>query len=133
MNNNEFQYKRAMHIREKLKEEQSKDTNSNGENEDSTDMPKPTPPPQSEYTPLSLSENYFMMKAHNANYNMCLANATCPSQMKRLVTCWNGLDPQWVKLMQEQGIDNYICLQEREAIEHCVGLSVQRVMKDILG
>jgi hypothetical protein len=37
-----------------------------------------------------------------------------------------------VKLLAEQGLGHLMCMEEREAVERCIGLSVQRVMKDII-
>ena len=119
-NHKEFQYKKA-----KQQREQQADAS-----EEKELPPQPTP---SIYTDLSLPENFLMRNIHRANYNICLANATCPDQTEKLLKCWKSADKNWVKAMQRTGNDEYICMDEREAVERCLGLGVQRVMKDILG
>lgn len=142
VNYNEFQHKRSIQLIEQQREQQSTtedDTDSSSENIANppnkaaiTSMPTP-PPYHPEYTQLSLRQNAHLSKIHSANYNLCLANAVCPDRMRRLVSCWKGLDPRLVKMMKDEGIEAMICLEEKEAVERCVGLGVQRVMKDILG
>eukprot|EP00578_Thalassiosira_sp_NH16_P000726 CAMPEP_0181138604 /NCGR_PEP_ID=MMETSP1071-20121207/34336_1 /TAXON_ID=35127 /ORGANISM="Thalassiosira sp., Strain NH16" /LENGTH=259 /DNA_ID=CAMNT_0023225453 /DNA_START=129 /DNA_END=908 /DNA_ORIENTATION=+ len=137
MNHKEVQYKRAIILKEKRRlEEHSSDLAP--ENVDSSEtsesIPLPSKPPyHPDFTPLSLGENYGVAKIAGANYNLCLANAICPARTRRLLTCWESLDTQWVKIVQQQGMDRLICLEEREAVERCMGMGVQRVMKDILG
>ena len=125
-NRNEFQYKQAVKMLEKEKATKNQST------DETSDLPS-KPPHHPEYTPIPLSHNYLMANIHSANYNLCLANGICPTQTRRLLTCWQSLDPRWVKMMKEQGLESYICLEEREAVERCVGVGVQRVMKNILG
>mmetsp|Transcript_23129 Transcript_23129/g.50097 ORF Transcript_23129/g.50097 Transcript_23129/m.50097 type:complete len:279 (-) Transcript_23129:2087-2923(-) len=137
LNYNEFQYKREIKIKEKRQGEQPTETNT-PEDTNASDKPESTPtsskpPYHPEYTPLELRENFLMANIHSANYNLCLANATCPNRVKRLLTCWESVDPQWVNMMQQQGMDGFVCMEEKEAVERCVGLGVQRAMKDILG
>ena len=116
-NHKEFQYKKA-----KQQLEQQADAS-----EEKELPPQPTP---SIYTDLSLPENFLMRNIHRANYNICLANATCPDQTEKLLKCWKSADKNWVKVASSF---EYICMDEREAVERCLGLGVQRVMKDILG
>lgn len=136
LNRNEFHHKRAMMLKEKQVRDQSSIvaynvSSSPGDPQSMISTPSP-PPYHAEYTPLKLQENFLLAKIHAANYNLCLANAICPDRMQRLLSCWRGSDPQWVKTMEKQGMESYVCLDERGAVERCVGLGVQRVMKDIL-
>ena len=78
------------------------------------------------------AENALLSKIHEANYNLCLANAVCPKRTGRLLSCWEKMNPRAAKIMAQQGLDHFVCLQEREAVERCIGLSVQKVMKDII-
>jgi hypothetical protein len=96
--------------------------------------PAPQPPPfHPEYTPLTLPENFLLSKIHSANYNVCLAHASCPQLSSQLLACWKRSDPTWVQHMQQHGLEQYICTEERMAVERCVGRRVQNAMKDILG
>ena len=113
-NNQEFQYKRAM-------QQQTEQTD------------EVSPPHTSMYTNLSMAENFALAKIHGANYNLCLAKAICPDRTNRLLTCWQRTDINLVKRMHEDGISGLICLEEKEAVERCIGNGVQRIMKDILG
>lgn len=128
VNNNEFRYKRA-----KLKERQRQEKSNNTESTDAFKSTQSPPPYHSEYTHLALAENFLLAKIHGANYNLCLAKATCPDRTSRLLKCWKSVDPQLLKMMEQEGMEDFICMQEREAVERCIGLGVQRVMKDILG
>lgn len=96
--------------------------------------PAPQPPPfHPEYTPLTLPENFLLSKIHSANYNVCLAHASCPQLSSQLLACWKRSDPTWVQHMQQHGLEQYICTEERMAVERCVGRRVQNAMKNILG
>mmetsp|Transcript_40608 Transcript_40608/g.74242 ORF Transcript_40608/g.74242 Transcript_40608/m.74242 type:complete len:290 (-) Transcript_40608:102-971(-) len=141
LNRDEYHYKRAKLIKEQqlLQEQQNAtatDTDNNVKSDKSaanaSNTPSP-PPHHPEYTPLPLAGNFLLANIHGMNYNTCLANATCPDRTRRLLTCWESADPQWVKRMEQHGMEGYVCLEEREAVERCVGRSVQRVMKDVLG
>lgn len=136
LNRDEFHFKRAMMLKEKQRLEQSADS-ANGTNlptkQQSTTSSPTQPPYHVEYTPLALQENFLLAKIHGANYNLCLANAVCPDRTRRLLTCWKSLHPQRVEMMEQGGVEEFICLEERQAVERCIGLAVQRGMKDILG
>jgi hypothetical protein len=116
-NRQELEYKQAIIA----KEEQKIDTRT-----------IPDQPPHSEFTPMKPAENALLSKIHEANYNLCLANAVCPKRTGRLLSCWEKMNPRAAKIMAQQGLDHFVCLQEREAVERCIGLSVQKVMKDII-
>ncbi|KAL7552699.1 hypothetical protein ACHAWF_015936 [Thalassiosira exigua] len=122
INLEEFKYKRAV-----LRKEKASQTL---ENAPSTTHIQP--PHHDEYSPLSIHENFLLARIHRANYNVCLAAATCPERTKRLAACWKRMDPQLIRLMEKEGVEGFVCLEEREAVERCVGLGVQRVMKAIL-
>jgi hypothetical protein len=92
----------------------------------------PDQPPHSEFTKMKPAENALLSKIHEANYNLCLANAVCPKRTGRLLSCWEKMNPRAAKIMAQQGLDHLVCVQEREAVERCIGLSVQKVMKDII-
>lgn len=115
-NRKEFEYKRATVAKEKQVE---------------TKLP-PKPPDHPEFTPLKPAENLLLAKIHGTNYNLCLARAVCPQRTNGLLSCWKSTDPRVVKLLAEQGLGHLMCMEEREAVERCIGLSVQRVMKDII-
>jgi len=157
-NHKEFRYKRAIKLKEKqMREEQNmidattaddaaeSNTTLSNKTTATADVPAkqakqqsapptpPRPPDHSEYTPLPIGGNHYLSKIHEVNYNLCLANAACPERTKRLTRCWKRVDPRTMKAMEEQGMESFVCSEEREAVERCVGLSVQRVMKDILG
>jgi len=91
------------------------------------------PPFHPEYTPLTLSENFILSKIYSANYNVCLAHTSCPQLSSRLLSCWKRSDPAWVQHMKEHEMERYVCMEERMAVERCVGRRVQNAMKDILG
>ena len=116
-NKQEFQYKRA--IQQQI--------------EPIDDDEVPPPPHTSMYTNLSMAENFALAKIHGANYNLCLAKAICPDRTNRLLSCWQRTDINIVKRMHEDGIAGLICLEEKEAVERCIGNGVQKIMKDILG
>ncbi|KAL9184289.1 hypothetical protein ACHAXT_002375 [Thalassiosira profunda] len=131
LNHNQFQYKRAMMLKAKRESEQSTAASDPTPGDSATAL---TPPPyHADYTPLSMPGNFLMAKIHSANYSLCLAGAFCPERTRSLVSCWRELDKADAKLMEQQGLEGFICLEEREAVERCVGLGVQRAMKDILG
>ena len=112
-NKQEFQYKRSI--------------------QQQTEQTDEVSPPHTMYTSLSMAENSALTKIHGANYNLCLAKAICPDRTNRLLTCWQRTDINLVKRMHEDGISGLICLEEKEAVERCIGNGVQRIMKDILG
>lgn len=133
-NQNEFQYKRAVYINNKQKEASRSDMlNEEVESEVAVSNNQLPPRPEvTQYTDLTPMENQMMARIHDANYNLCLAKATCPDRTDKLLSCWKQSDPQVVNYAQENGIEGMICMEERNAVERCVGLSVQRVMKDII-
>ena len=96
-------------------------------------IPKKRPNHHSEYTPMSYQENYAMTKINERNYNICIAKMSCARRTEALLTCWNGLDPQWVKYMDKHNMGQFICANERKGVERCVGGITQRAVKDILG
>ena len=91
------------------------------------------PPHHPEYTPMSIRENYAMATIHGRNYALCLAASSCPHRAERMVSCWASVDARVIGMMERHGMGRYICSEEREAVERCVGGVVQRAMKDILG
>lgn len=104
----------------------------------STDDDNYLPIPQrpnhhTEYTPMTVQENYAMTKIHERNYNICIAKMTCSHRTEQLLSCWNRLDPQWIKYMDKHNMGQLICANERKSVERCVGGNTQRAMKDILG
>ena len=116
-NRQELEYKQAIIAKEK----QNIDTRT-----------IPDQPSHSEFTPMKPAENALLSKIHEANYNLCLANAVCPTRTGRLLSCCNKMNPRAAKIMAQQGLDHLVCVQEREAVKRCIGLSVQKVMKDII-
>jgi hypothetical protein len=127
VNYNEFQYKKKMRHINLQKEQQHRST------EDSASAIHTPPPYNSDYTPLKMGENFALAKIHNANYSVCLAQATCPERSRELMSCWKSLNPDVVKALSNEGFGHLICMEEKEAVERCVGAGVQRVMKDTLG
>ena len=115
-NRKEFEYKRAVIAKEKRGE---------------IKLPN-KPKDHTEFTPLKPAENLLLAKILRTNYNLCLARGVCPQRTNNLLTCWKSTDPRVFKVMAEQGLDQLICIDEREAVERCIGLSVQKVMKDII-
>jgi len=132
LNHNEFQHKRSVELREQLEQEEDDDTTGNGTSSDAITIVQ-QPPYHPEYTPLPVPGNYLLSKIHGANYNICLAKAACPHQTRRLLACWKSADPEWVKTMEQKDMEEHVCAEEREGVERCIGLSVQRVMKELLG
>jgi len=120
-NRDEFEYK-------KTKLQQKKQA---AEGVDTADIDLPAQPLASEFSPLSAQENFLLSSIHAANYNLCLSSAICPERTTKLVTCWRRTDGRVIKKLKEQGMDRFVCQEEREAVERCLGNSVQRVMKDI--
>lgn len=115
-NKQEFEYKRALIAKEKRSE---------------INVPS-KPPEHHEFTPLKPAENLLLNKIHGTNYNVCLARAVCPQRTSNLFSCWKRTEPRVVKALAEQGLDQLMCIEEREAVERCIGQSVQRIMKDII-
>jgi hypothetical protein len=115
-NRKEFEYKQTAIAKEKQNE---------------IELPA-KPPDHPEFTPLKPAENLLLAKIHGTNYNLCLARAVCPQRTNELLSCWKSADPRVFKVLAEQGLDQLMCMEEREAVERCIGLSVQRVMKDII-
>lgn len=116
-NRQELEYKQAINAKEK----QNIET-----------ITIPDQPPHSDFTPMKPAENALLSKIHEANYNLCLANAVCPERTGRLLSCWKNMNPRTAKIMAQQGLDYLVCVQEREAVERCIGLSVQKVIKDTI-
>lgn len=117
-NKKEFEYKRAVIAKEKQSE---------------TNLPEPEKPPDHpEFTPLKPAENLFLAKIHGRNYQLCLARAVCPQRTESLLSCWKSTEPRVVQALAEQGLDQLMCIEEREAVERCIGQSVQHIMKDII-
>ena len=134
-NQNEFQYKRAVYLNNKQKEASRSDMLNNEVESEVVAVSNNQLPPRPEvtqYTDLTPMENQMMARIHDANYNLCLAKATCPYRTDKLLSCWKQSDPRGENVARENGIEGMICMEEREAVERCVGLSVQRVMKDII-
>ena len=115
-NKQEFEYKRALLAKEKRSE---------------VKVPS-KPPDHAEFTPLKPAENLLLNKIHGTNYNVCLARAVCPERTNNLFSCWKSTDPRVVKAMAEQGLDQLMCIEERESVERCIGQKVQTIMKDII-
>ncbi len=115
-NKKEFAYKRAAIAKEKGNE---------------IELPE-KPPDHPEFTPLKPAENLLLTKIHATNYNMCLGRAVCPQRTENLLSCWKSTNPRVVKALAEQGLDQLMCIEEREAVERCIGHSVQKIMKDII-
>lgn len=132
LNHNEFQHKRSIELQEQQQQEHY-DATGDSDPSTTTDVIVEQPPYHPEYTPLPVPGNYLLTKIHGANYNICLAKAACPHRTERLLSCWKSADPGWVKKMEHDGTEEYVCAEEREGVERCLGLSVQRVMKSVLG
>eukprot|EP00984_Skeletonema_dohrnii_P032962 scaffold28185_cov121-Skeletonema_dohrnii-CCMP3373.AAC.3 len=115
-NKQEFEYKRAVIAKERQSE---------------IELPA-KPPDHPEFTPLKPAENVLLAKIHGTNYNLCLARAVCPQRTNNFLKCWKSTDPRVVKALAEQGLDQLMCMEEREAVERCIGQSVQKIMKDII-
>lgn len=126
LNHNEFQHKRSVELQEQQEHDEDDPSAAAAAIVEQ-------PPYHPEYTPLPVPGNYLLTKIHGANYNICLAKAACPRRTQRLLDCWRGADPDWVKKMEEHGTEERVCAGEREGVERCLGLSVQRAMKEVLG
>lgn len=90
------------------------------------------PPYNEEYSDLKVMQNYTLAGINNANHRICLALATCPQKAKKLVGCYATLDPKIGQALAKQGLGKVICMEERDAVERCVGNAVQRVVKEVL-
>ena len=90
------------------------------------------PPYSNEYTPLKVSQNQALANLHNVNYAMCEAYAICPKQTRQLMRCYKSLNPSLGQALAKQGLGKVICMEEREAVERCVGNGVQRVVEEVL-
>jgi len=117
-NQKEFEYKRSIIAKEK-------------QNTSTKNIPV-QPPYHSDFTPMKPGENLFMSKIHSTNYNLCLASAVCPQRTRSLLSCWKNLDHRVAKALASKGLDQFIWVEEREAVERCIGLSVQKLVKDII-
>jgi hypothetical protein len=95
-------------------------------------LSKLKPPPHSEYTPLTIDQNYYLSQINSVNYRLCLAYKSCPARTKEYVSCLEGIDEKEMDRLAEKGLGSMICLEERQALERCVGLGVERVVKEIL-
>ena len=90
------------------------------------------PPFNNEYTSLKVAQNQALANVYNVNYAICEAYATCPKQTRQLIKCYESLNPSHGQALAKQGLGNVICMEEREAVERCVGNGVQRVVEEVL-
>jgi hypothetical protein len=90
------------------------------------------PPYHEEYSDLKVMQNYTLAGIHKANHRICLSHSACPKLTKQLLQCYRAMDPNVGQALAKQGLGNLICMEEREAVERCVGNGVQRVVKEIL-
>ncbi|KAL3776108.1 hypothetical protein HJC23_010701 [Cyclotella cryptica] len=128
INRREFEYKKKQW---NLSKENNHQQQSHAHEEDE-ELFNP-PPHHEEYTPLKFTQNYILANIHGINHKMCLARATCPERTESLVSCLRGVDPNVVHALAKQGLGALVCLEERRAVERCVGSGVQRVVKEALG
>ena len=69
------------------------------------------------------------------SYNYCIANAGCPYNMNRWVSCWGYLNNQYknvggVQFLIQNGVKpNVLCQQERESVERCMGHKIGVLVK----
>jgi hypothetical protein len=85
------------------------------------------------YTDLKVMQNYYLSGINSMNHAICLARATCPNQTDQLVSCYATLNPKIGQALAKQGLGKVICMEEREAVERCIGKGVQRVVREVLG
>ena len=85
-----------------------------------------------EYSDLKVMQNYALANIYSVNRTMCVAHAVCPKQTKELVNCYNTLNPQVGMALAKQGLGTVICMDQREAVERCVGNASQRVVREAL-
>lgn len=90
------------------------------------------PPYNAEYSDLKVMHNYTLASVMEANQKLCLAHATCPDETKELIECYKVLSPQVGQALAKQGLGKVICMEERDAVERCVGNAAQRVVKEVL-
>ena len=90
------------------------------------------PPYNEEYSDLKIMQNYTLAGIHAANHRMCLAHAVCPQQTHLLKICYDALDSRVGQALAKQGLGKVICMEERDAVERCVGNGVQRVVQEAL-
>lgn len=90
------------------------------------------PPYDEEYSELKVMQNYTLAGIMSANQRVCLANATCPRQTKELIGCYATLNPKIGQALAKQGLGKVICMEEREAVERCIGNAAQRAVKEII-
>lgn len=68
-------------------------------------------------------------KLYELNFNYCIATVSSPKRMRELNSCFKNLDVNTVRQIAQAGQLEYICPQERKAVERAVGQKVQRVVR----
>lgn len=68
-------------------------------------------------------------KLYELNFNYCIASVTCPRRMNALNRCFSSLDPNLVRALAQAGQFDFICPQERKAVERAVGQKVQSAVR----
>lgn len=68
-------------------------------------------------------------KLFELNFNYCISSVSCPQRMNALNRCYSSLDANIVRAIAQAGQFEFICPQERKAVERSVGQKVQSVVR----
>eukprot|EP01083_Nonionella_stella_P082514 227757_1 len=79
----------------------------------------------------SILESKAMTQIYEVNYRYCLSHVSCPQRMAILNNCYGSYSGEIVKKLAESGQLDYICKNERTAIERCCGQKVEAVMSQL--
>lgn len=66
-------------------------------------------------------EANLLGKAHELNFRHCISKSACPSRTSALSSCWKFLGPDNIGRAAERGMVEWVCRNEREAVERCTG------------
>ena len=76
-----------------------------------------------------IMETASYAKLYELNFNYCIASVTSPRRMNALNRCFSSLDPNLVRALAQAGQFDFICPQERKAVERAVGQKVQSAVR----
>lgn len=68
-------------------------------------------------------------KLFELNFNYCIASVSSPQRMRALNRCYSSLDANVVRAIAQAGQLEFICPQERKAVERAVGQKVQSAVR----
>lgn len=78
-------------------------------------------------------ENIIRAQINVLNYRYCIAESACPERMSRLKSCWQLMGPDIMKELVQHNMAEFVCKDEREAVERCCGAWVSRTLQSAMG